>query len=468
MFALSSKLRPSCLRDLSFKPFTLNSQASSYQANRQNRSFATTAASGNSIVFVDGVRTPFLQSGTDYKDMLSYELQKHAVLSLLRKLQLNAAEIDYLVVGTVIQEAKTANVAREVALTAGLPLSIPAHTCTQACISANQAITQAAAFINAGMIKTAIAGGVEFLSDVPIRVSRKMRKLLLDANKAKGVSQYLSLLARIRLNYLNLELPAIAEFTTNETMGHSGDRLAASFRVSRKEQDEYAFRSHSHAEKAQKAGLLDDIAPITLSKKRIDKDNGIRVSNLEKMSKLKPAFVKPHGTVTAANASFLTDGASACLITTEAQAKKLGLKPKAYIRKAVFTAQDPADQLLLGPAYSTPKVLNEAKLSLGDIDVFEIHEAFAGQVLANLKALDCEWFCKEYLKRSEKVGQIPMEKVNAWGGSLSIGHPFGATGTRLLTMAANRLIKQDGRYGLIAACAAGGLGHGMIIERYPN
>lgn len=240
-------------------------------------------------------------------------------------------------------------------------------------------------------------------------------------------------------------------------MGHSGDRLATAFKVSRREQDEFAHRSHSCADKAQKSGLLDDVVPITLAKGRVDKDNGIRPAPVEDMAKLRAAFIKPHGTVTAANASFLTDGASACLIMSEDKAKKLGLKPKAYLRHAVFTGQDPADQLLLGPSYSTPKVLDGLKLTLKDIDVFEIHEAFAGQVLANLKALDSDWFCKEYLKRPSKVGTIPMEKVNNWGGSLSIGHPFGATGGRLLTMAANRLIKEDGKYGLIAACAAGGL-----------
>jgi len=253
-------------------------------------------------------------------------------------------------------------------------------------------------------------------------------------------------------------------------MGHSGDRLAAAFNVSRREQDEFAIRSHMLADDATNKGYLTDVEPVFLSKKPepVTRDGGIRVGTIEQLSKLKPAFIKPHGTVTAANSSYLTDGASACLIMTEEKAKELGLKPKAYIRNHVYVAQDPKDQLLLGPAYSVPKVLSKAGLSINDIDVFEIHEAFAGQVLSNLKALDSDHFAKTYLNLSNKVGELPINKINKWGGSLSIGHPFGATGVRLITTAANRLHMDNGKYALITACAAGGHGHGMIIERYPQ
>lgn len=201
----------------------------------------------------------------------------------------------------------------------------------------------------------------------------------------------------------------------------------------------------------------------------VDKDNGIRVSTPPQMAKLKAAFVKPHGTVTAANASYLTDGASACLLMTEEKAKQLGLQPKAYLREYTYVSQDPKDQLLLGPAYATPKVLDAAGLSMKDISVFEYHEAFAGQILANIKAMDSDWFCTNIMGRSKgKIGAMDMAKLNNWGGSLSIGHPFGATGVRLAMHTAHRLIKEDGQFGLIAACAAGGQGVGMIIERYPG
>jgi len=186
------------------------------------------------------------------------------------------------------------------------------------------------------------------------------------------------------------------------------------------------------------------------------------------LAKLKPAFIKPHGTITAANASFLTDGASAALITTEAKAKQLGLKPKAYLRDFIYVSQDPVDQLLLGPAYATPKVLEKAGLDVTDIDVWEVHEAFAGQIIANLKAMDSDWFGKNYMNRQGKVGAPDLNKFNLWGGSLSIGHPFAATGVRLCMHTANRLVREDGQFGLVTACAAGGQGVAMILERHPE
>jgi acetyl-CoA acyltransferase len=246
--------------------------------------------------------------------------------------------------------------------------------------------------------------------------------------------------------------------------------LAAAFNISRLDQDEYALRSHTLAQEATDKGYLSDVLALNIPgvKKVVSKDNGIRPTSLEKMSKLKPAFIKPHGTVTAANASFLTDGATAALIMSEDKALSLGLKPKAYLRNYVFVSQDAKDQLLLGPAYATPKLLDKIGMTLNDIDVFEYHEAFAGQILANLKAMDSEWFSQNYIGRKEKVGLVPLDKLNTWGGSLSIGHPFGATGVRLVTSTANRLINEGGQFGLVAACAAGGHGHAMLVERYPN
>lgn len=293
---------------------------------------------------------------------------------------------------------------------------------------------------------------------------------MLRANKAKTPMQKLQLLSQIRPDYLIPELPAVAEFSSGETMGHSADRLAAAFKATRQEQDEFARRSHMCAQEAQEKGYLSDLIPIKIDgvDKVIDKDNGIRVSTPEQLAKLKPAFIKPHGTVTAANSSFLTDGASACLIMSEEKAKQLGLKPKAYLRNFTYVAQDPIDQLLLGPTYATPKVLDKAGLKVNDIDVWEVHEAFAGQIVANLKAMDSDWFAQTYLGRSTKVGAPPMDKFNNWGGSLSIGHPFAATGVRLAMHTAHRLVKEDGQFGLITACAAGGQGVGMILERHPD
>uniref|UniRef100_A0A1B6EPZ4 acetyl-CoA C-acyltransferase n=2 Tax=Cuerna arida TaxID=1464854 RepID=A0A1B6EPZ4_9HEMI len=422
------------------------------------------------IVLVDGVRTPFLMSGTSYSNLMAHDLARHSLLGLLQKTGIDKEVVDYITYGTVIQEVKTSNIGREAALAAGFSDKTPAHTVTMACISSNQAITTGMGLIACGVYDVVVAGGVEFMSDIPIRHSRKMRSLLLKANRAKTLGQKLSLLATIRPNFLAPELPAVAEFSSGETMGHSADRLAASFNVTRREQDEYAQRSHQCAQNAFDSGYFTDLIPYKVPgvKEVVAKDNGIRVSTLEQLAKLKPAFVKPYGTITAANASFLTDGASACLVTTEAKAKQLGLKPKAYLRDFIYVSQDPIDQLLLGPTYATKKLLDKTGLTVKDIDVWEVHEAFAGQIMANLKAMDSDWFAKNYLKVNSKVGCPDLNKFNNWGGSLSIGHPFAATGVRLAMHTSNRLVRENGQIGLVTACAAGGQGVAMILERHPE
>jgi len=427
-------------------------------------------AESKRLVLVDGVRTPFLTSGSDYKALMPHDLQRYALTGLVNKTGLDKSLVDYFCMGTVIQEVKTSNIAREAALGAGFSDRIPAHTVTMACISSNQAITTCLGLIEMGVYDVCVAGGVEFMSDVPIRHSRKMRSLMLEANKAKTTGKMLGLLSKIRMDHLKPELPAIAEFSTGETMGHSADRLAATFGVTRQEQDDFARRSHTLAQAAAEAGNLSDIIPVKTPKGKdfITADNGIRVTPAEKMAKLKPAFIKPHGTVTAANSSFLTDGASACLVMTEDKAKELGMTPKAYFKTFTYVSQDPKDQLLLSPAYVTPVVLKKAGLKLSDVSVLEYHEAFAGQILANLKALESDKFCQDHMGLKEKVGAVDMDKFNKWGGSLSIGHPFGATGVRLAMHASNRMIKEDGQFAMIAACAAGGQGVGMILERHPE
>ncbi|XP_020839581.1 trifunctional enzyme subunit beta, mitochondrial [Phascolarctos cinereus] len=452
----------------SLRPLSYSSQPLSTAVQTQSKKTLTKPNVKN-VVVVDGVRIPFLLSGTSYKDLMPHDLARAALKGLLHRTSIPKDSVDYIVYGTVIQEVKTSNVAREAALGAGFSDKIPSHTVTMACISSNQAMTTGFGLIASGQYDVVVAGGVELMSDVPIRHSRKMRKLMFELNKAKTLGQRLSLASKFRLNFLAPELPAVAEFSTSETMGHSADRLAAAFAVSRTEQDEYALRSHTLAKQAQDQGLLTDVISFTVpGKDTVSKDNGIRPSSMEQMAKLKPAFIKPYGTVTAANSSFLTDGASAMLIMSEEKALALGYKPKAYLRDFVYVSQDPKDQLLLGPAYATPKVLEKAGLTLNDIDVFEFHEAFSSQILANFKALDSDWFAQNYMGRKSKVGAPPLEKFNTWGGSLSLGHPFGATGCRLVMAAANRLRKSGGQYGLVAACAAGGQGHAMVVEAYPK
>lgn len=423
------------------------------------------------VVVIDGTRTPFLKSGTDYMDLLSYQLGQYAISGLLKKTGVDPKSVDRVIMGTVISNVKTSNVAREAALTAGIPYTTPCSTVTQACISANQAISSGVEQIMAGQADIVIAGGTDCTSDAPILFNKPMRKKLFNAQKLKGFGDTLKFIFSLRLKDFVPDAPAIAEYTTGKTMGVDCDILAAKYSVPREDQDKFALRSHTLAQKAIDDGILgQEITEVALPPKfaAIKQDNGVRVGKYEKLASLKPAFVKPHGTLTAANSSFLTDGAAVVLLMSEEKAKELGLKPKAYIHNYTFTGSDLKEELLLGPAYAISKVLKRANLELKDMDVVELHEAFAGQVLANIKCLASDEFAKEKLDRDKAVGQVNMDKLNIHGGSLAIGHPFGATGARLVTTVANRLQRENGKYGILAACAAGAHGHAMILERYPN
>lgn len=423
-------------------------------------------------VLVDGCRIPFQRSGTAYVDLTSYDMGRMALKGLINRTGLDPAQVDRVIMGNVIQNVETSNVARESALGAGFPNSVPAFTTTMACISSNQAIASGVDLIRTGQAEAIVAGGTESLSDIPIQFRKPVRKKLFEARKYRSPAEYLQLVQGIRPSDLLPEVPSISEFSTGETMGESADKLAATFGVTREAQDEYALRSHAKAHAAHEAGLMDrHIVPAAAppSFDAITEDNGVRPdTSMAKLEKLSPAFIKPYGTVTAGNASFLTDGASATLIMSEEAAKERGYAPSAYLGDYLFVAQDPGEELLLGPAYAIPRLLDRNGLSLDDIDVFELHEAFAGQVLAVLRALESETFARESLDRSGAVGTIPMEKLNTQGGSLSLGHPFGATGARLVFMAAQRLEDEDGELALVAACAAGGQGHAMLIRRYSS
>lgn len=424
----------------------------------------------NDVVFINGGRTPFLRAGTDFKKLTAYDLGRRAIAGLVSTTKLDGEHIDRVYFGNVIQDVNTSNVARECSLAAGLPDSIPAATISMACISSNMALTSAMDTIKAGSAQTAIVGGTEVMSDIPIRFRKKFRQKLLETQKYKSPADYLKFFKNLKPSDLLPEIPSISEFSTGETMGESCDKMAAKYDISREEQDAYALRSHLKADQA-KDHLSNEIFPVSLENgnRIVDQDNGIRGdSSPEKLAKLKPAFIKPHGTVTAGNASFLTDGASAGLVMNREFALKNGYEPKAVLRSYSYVAKRPGDELLIGPALAVPKVLDDMNLSLDDIDVFEFHEAFAGQMLTVLKALASDEFAKERLNRKKAVGTVPYDTLNNWGGSLSIGHPFGATGVRLVTTAADRLIDSKGKYALIAACAAGGQGHAMVIERFES
>ncbi len=421
------------------------------------------------VAFIDGVRTPFAKSPGPYAKLKSYDLGREALLALKKRHPLIQTNCEQVTMGCVIHNAATSNVARESLIGAGYDLSTPASTVTQACISANRAITNTVEAIQAGVMKTAVAGGVESTSDAPVRISDKLKAILLKAQKAKGAKDYWSLFKQFKFKDLVPVAPAIAEFSTGQTMGQDADRLAARFGVSRMQQDEFSLRSHQLATQAWNDGkFAQEVVPVFIAPNftPMEQDNTFyATSSIQKLSSLRPVFVKPNGTVTAGNASPLTDGASACLLMDVDEAKAQGYTPEVVIYGYTYSAHNPDGELLLGPAFTIPKLLNEAGLTLDDISVFEIHEAFAGQVLANLAALQDEEFCTNRLGLKGAFGEIPMDKINKQGGSLSLGHPFGATGGRLLISASRQLLESDGEYALISACAAGGQGSSILLKK---
>ena len=357
------------------------------------------------IVFIDGCRTPFLKSGTDYfhNDIMSYQLGQYAIKGLLTKTGIDPIEIDTVIMGTVISNLQTSNVAREASLGAGIPTTTPCHTVSQACISANRAVASGIGEIRSGQAEVFIAGGVDNTSDTPIGFKKEMRKKLFAAQKLKTIGDNLKFLFSLRPRHFAPERPQVAEFTTKKTMGQDCDVLAAKYQISREAQDEFCLRSHQLSSKAWEDGHLEkEVVNVSLPPKfkPIKRDNGVRVSSLEKLAKLRPAFDKEYGTLTAANSSFLTDGGSAGLFMTEFKAKELGLVPKAEIIDFCFTGQELEEELLLGPAFASAKVLDKVGLTLEDIDVIEFHEAFAGQILANLACLESATFAKEKLNRA--------------------------------------------------------------------
>ncbi len=421
------------------------------------------------VVVIDGCRTPFCRSGTAFTDLRSYDLGRMAVSGLLHRTRVDPEAVDLLVMGTVIGDAATSNLGREVVLGTQLPDSCPAHTCTVACVSSLQSFLDCVRAIAVGDADVAIAAGAETLSDAPIRYRRSVRKRLIAAQKARGPGDYVKLLKGLGPKDLLPEPVALAEFSTGEIMGENGDRLAKRLGITREAQDEYAMTSHHRAAAATADGSLRrQIVPAFPPPRfeGVSTDNGVRGdTTMEKLGKLRPAFDRRFGTITAGNASYLTDGGAAVLLASEEAAERLGLRPLAVLKSSAVAALDPLEELLLGPALTVPRALDAAGLELDEVEVVELHEAFAAQVLAVLKLLDDDEFCRDRLGRDRPVGQVDRTRLNAWGGSLSLGHPFGATGARLITNCCHRMEAENARYRLVAARAAGAIGIGLVLER---
>jgi acetyl-CoA acyltransferase len=425
---------------------------------------------GRRVAIVAGCRTPFLRSGTEFKDLTAIDLGTHAVRELLNRTEVDGDEIDEVVYGTVVHSVQAPNIAREVMLRSGLRASIPAFTVSRACASSNQAITSAAEQIALSQADVVLAGGAESLTDIPILVSKPMRDRLVAASRARSLGGRIKAFAGFRPGELAPITPAIAEPSTGETMGESAERMAKENGISREEQDRWALRSHALAAAATEDGrLTDEIAPVYLAPEYdvvADRDNGIRAdTSPEKLASLRPVFDRRHGSVTAGNSSGLTDGASAVLLMSEERARADGHEPLGYIRSWAYAGLAPSDQLLQGPAFAVPKALDRAGLAMSDIELWEMHEAFAAQVLSNLQWLDSEGFARERLGRASKVGILPEDRINVLGGSLAIGHPFGATGGRLTITLLKEMKRRGAGLGLISVCAAGALGFAMVVER---
>lgn len=423
---------------------------------------------GRRVAIVAGVRTPFAKAGTVLRSVSAIDLGKRAVSELLQRAELDPGLVEMLVFGAVLQDVTAPNIAREVSLMPLLPRGVQADTVGRACASSNQAITDAADQIILGHAEVAVAGGAESLSNVPVLHSAGMSDALVAASRAKNARQRMSALATIRPKDLVPITPAIAEPTTGETMGESAEKMAKLNGISREEQDQFALRSHRLASAGTADGrLAEEIAPVWTGadlQTVVTADNGIREStNIEQLSALKPVFDRKYGSVTAGNSSPLTDGASAVLLMSEERARTLGYTPMGFIRSYAYAALDPGEQLLQAPVLAAPVALKRAGLRLEDMDLVEMHEAFAAQVLSNLKGFES----REWARRAgfdSPVGEVDRARLNVMGGSIAIGHPFGATGARITTTLLNELRRRDGRFGLMTVCAAGGMGFAMVVE----
>jgi len=419
------------------------------------------------IAVIGGARTPFARARTAYAKMSAAQLGGIAMKEAVSLSGVSPAMVEEIHYGIVSAPAEGSNIAREALFDSGLPASIPCTGVNQYCASALEAVVGIAAKISAGRIECGLAGGVESISSVRALFSLEATNYFQDLAKAKTLGQRLAFLSKFKGAFLAPRAPGIKEPTTGLTMGQSADLMSRHFQVRRPEQDQFALESHQKASKAWADGFFNShVCKVgTPDGKVIDRDTDVRSdSSLEKLAKLKPVFYKD-GTITAGNASPLTDGASAVILMRESKAKSLGLNPIGYIKSSAVAAVDIQNEpLLIGPAYAIPKALKLAGISWSDLDLYEIHEAFAGQVLATLRAIESPEFAKEKLGLSAPIGKIDSEKLNPNGGSIAMGHPFGATGGRLVLQTLHQLKKSGKKYGLISVCAAGGLGAVMILE----
>jgi acetyl-CoA acyltransferase len=422
------------------------------------------------VAIVDGCRTPFCKAGTAYLHMDTVDLATVPTTELVTRNDLDPEEIGLSIFGVVMPTLYAPNLGREVLFRASLPNSIPGTTVNLACASSCRAITSGAEAILTGQCDVVLAGGAESLSNVPIRYSDHAAHVLTEFSKARSMGKKAAALAKLRPRDLAPVAPAIAEHTTGQTMGQSCEKMARENDVSRRAQDEIALLSHQRAAAAISEGRFERQVVPTFPAPNHDEvvtaDNGVRPdTSLEALAGLKPVFDKRYGTLTAGNSSPITDGGSAVLLMSEDKAKALGYEPLGYLRSFAYAALDPGGQLLQGPAFAAPAALDRAGLQLSDLDLIEMHEAFAAQILSNMKAFASRKFAREALNRDAPLGEVDFDRFNVNGGSIAIGHPFGATGARVVFQLLFELQRRGESLGMATVCAAGGVGFAMVVER---
>ncbi len=423
------------------------------------------------IAIVAGVRTPFARMATHFRDLDAIDLGAMAASELLARTGLDADEVEQAVFGMTVMKPEAPFIAREIVLASGMSPRTDAYSITRACATSFQTAATAADSIALGHANIVMAGGTDSTSDISVPLSKRLSDALRDASQAKTNGERLRILSRLRPKDLLPRKPSITEYSTGKTMGQSAEQMAKTWGVTRAEQDDIAHASHANAARAIEEGRLDEQRMTAFVKANgstvaVDEDNLVRTNGArEGYGKLKPVFDRELGTVTAGNASPLTDGAAAMLLMSEERARALGYEPLAYIRSYAFAAKTPERDLLMGPVLAAPTALDRAGLKLADIDVIDMHEAFAAQVECNIRGMESKQYMKDMLGRSSALGTIDRDRLNVNGGSIAYGHPFGATGARIISQTAHELKRRGGGLALTTACAAGGIGAAMILER---
>jgi acetyl-CoA acyltransferase len=421
------------------------------------------------VAVVAGLRTPFTKQGTALRALRAVDLATLVVKELMARTELSPREVTLCVYGQVVPTLDWLNIAREVVLRSGLPKDIDAYSVSRACATSLQALTGATEAILAGQHDVAVVGGADSMSDVPLGLSKRLTLALMEAQKARTLGAKIKAFARLSPGDLVPPIPGFSrEPTTGEQMGEAAEKMAKLNGITRQAQDAIAHRSHTNAARAWRdgtyAGEVMHVIPPPYDEP-VARDNLVREdSTLEAYAKLPPAFDRKHGTITAGNASPLTDGASALLVMREEKARALGYAPLGYVKSWAYAAVDPGWQLLMAPVFAVPTALDRAGLTLADMDLVDVHEAFAAQVASNLAALASTSFAQEKLGRSTALGEVDPAKLNVNGGSIAIGHPFAATGGRLVLSTLRELKKRGKQHALLTVCAAGGLGAAVVLE----